>query len=230
MILPRSTLFNVLFVAWTCLAGFLFLPALLSRSWSQRVAMFWVRISLWLLRVCCGLSHTTHGKEHLPATPCIIAPQHQSAWDTLALWQEANGPAFILKRELLWIPIFGWYLARTGHIAIDRSKGSAAMQQIKTQAQQFLADGRHILIFPEGTRRPYGAEVALRGGVAALYESLQIPLVPVTLDSGKYWARNAFIKRAGVIQLSFHAAIPPANSGTAVLDMLKQCYNTSQSR
>lgn len=199
MLWLRSLCFNLLFWCWTVTLGIVAVPVLPFAAVVRHVPNLWIDGTLWLLRICCGLRISVEGLHHLPAIPCIIACKHQSALDTLVLWRVLGGPAFILKRQLLHIPVFGWYLARMKPIAIERSNPPAALQAIGKQAEKKIQEGRHIVIFPEGTRTRPGQQVRYRtGGISLLYRTLGVPVVPVALNTGVFWGRNAFCKRAGV--------------------------------
>jgi len=183
----RSLLFYLAFYGWTLLLGVLALPALLYSPLAQRVPGLWVAVSLWLLRVICGLTVELRGLEAVPPGPAIYAAKHQSALDTLVLWQALGCPVFILKRELLRIPVFGWYLWRTGPIAIDRSARAQALKAIAEQGRVCVAQGRPIIIFPEGTRTRPGEQKPYKiGGISTLYEQLDLPVVPVALNTGLF--------------------------------------------
>src|SRR5206468_7688447 len=141
--------------------------------------------------------------------PCIIAMKHQSAWDTLILPVVLDDFAVVVKRELLFVPFYGWYAGRAGAIAIDRSGGAGALRRMVTAAKQAAADGRPIVIFPQGTRVVPGRPLAYQSGVAALYLALGLPVVPAAVNSGLYWGRRSFVKHPGRITLAFLEPIAP---------------------
>jgi 1-acyl-sn-glycerol-3-phosphate acyltransferase len=206
----RSLAFNLAFFLWTALAMILFLPVLLmpytSTYWFGRQ---WARVTLWLLKHLVGLDHRVVGLEHARRGPAIYAAKHQSSWDTLIFALYLNLPAYVLKRELLFLPLFGLYLQKAGHIAVDRSAGAAALKKMLAAAKRRRDQGRDILIFPEGTRVAVGSHRPYQPGVAALYGQLGLPVVPVALNSGLYWGRRSFRKKPGTITLEFLPAIPP---------------------
>lgn len=209
MLLIRSALFNAIFylnlIFWMLVA----LPTLiLPRQVFMGVARLWARTSLWWMRVTCNTRSEFLGTEKIPDGPCIIAAKHQSFWETFALFQLCKDPVFILKRELMWIPMFGWYLWKSEMIPINRAARSKALEQAMARARIELAKGRQLLIFPEGTRRPAGAPPAYKYGVAHIYEALNVPVIPVGLNSGLYWPRREFIRRPGVIVAECMDAIP----------------------
>src|SRR6266851_1641911 len=206
----RALGFNIAFFAVTGLLGVAGLPMLLApRRWVMRSGRFWARCVLALLKAIVGLDGEIRGLDHLPRGPCIIAMKHQSAWDTLILPVVLRDPAVVLKRELLFVPFYGWYAARAGSIAIDRRGGAGALRRMVTAARRAAAAGRPVVIFPEGTRTAPGHRLAYQPGVAALYQALQLPVVPAAVNSGLYWGRRSFVKRPGRIALAFLPPIPP---------------------
>ncbi len=213
MLVLRSLLFNIAFFLWSTLVQVLFLPSLLFPvavvAWVQRL---WIRGTLALLAGICGLRHEIRGLEHLPPEPCIIASKHQSTWDTLIFAVLFHAPGFVVKRELLWIPLFGWYIQRTGCIPIDRKGGASALKRMIAGARNAIGDGRHIIIFPEGTRVAPGQRRPYHPGVGAIYRQLGVPVVPVALNSGLFWGRRTFIKKPGRITLEFLEPIAPGLS------------------
>lgn len=215
MIWLRSLLFNVAFWVWTAAVHLPSLVLLLPgvpRVWILSVGRFWVAGVMWLLRVVAGVRSEIRGQENLPDGPCLIASKHQSAWDTLIFSLIVRDHSFVLKQELLWIPVFGWYLKRFGVVAIDRRSGAKALRRMVRESQALAGQGRKIVIFPEGTRVPPGETRAYHPGVAALYRELQLPVVPVALTSGDHWGRRAFRKVPGTIRLAFLPPIPPGLS------------------
>jgi len=162
---------------------------------------------MWLLRVICKIRMEVRGMENIPQEPCIVLCKHQSAWETFALQTVFPPQVWVLKRELLWLPFFGWGLALTSPIAINRSKGKEAMRQLLDQGKQRLTAGFCVVVFPEGTRMPYGVRGKYKIGGALLAESSSAKVVPVAHNAGRYWGRNAFVKRPGTIIMSIGKAI-----------------------
>lgn len=206
----RSLFFNVGWYAGSAVIAILGAPILLLPrravvAWSR----FWIRFVLWWLRLTVGLTHRVSGLENLPPGPCIIASKHQSSWETMAYTVLFDDAAIVLKRELVFIPIVGWAMARAGNITVARGDGSRALRGLMRQAQARIKAGRSILIFPEGTRVAVGAERPYQVGVAALYRQLGVPVVPVALNSGLFWPRRKFIKRPGVVSMEILPPIPP---------------------
>lgn len=157
---------------------------------------------MWLLRVICNIRMEVRGAENIPSEPCIVLCKHQSAWETFALQVVFPPQVWVLKRELLWLPFFGWGLALTSPIAINRSDGKGAMKQLLKQGKERLADGFCVVIFPEGTRIPYGQRGKYKIGGALLAASSGVPVVPVAHNAGRLWGRNAFSKHPGLITMS----------------------------
>jgi 1-acyl-sn-glycerol-3-phosphate acyltransferase len=206
----RPLAFNIAFFAATALLGLLGLPTLLMpRRSVMRFGRLWDRVVLALLKAIVGLDGEIRGVEHLPEGACIIAMKHQSAWDTLMLPVALGDPAVVLKRELLWVPFYGWYAARAGSIAIDRKGGAGALRRMVAAARRAADAGRKVVIFPEGTRTAPGRRLAYQPGVAALYQALALPVVPAAVNSGLYWGRRSFVKRPGRIILEFLEPIAP---------------------
>jgi 1-acyl-sn-glycerol-3-phosphate acyltransferase len=206
----RSLAFNSGFILLTAVLGVLGLPLLLA---PRRVVMcfgrFWARSVLALLKATVGLDCDIRGIGNLPVGPCIVAMKHQSAWDTLILHVLLVDPAVVLKRELLWVPFYGWYASRAGSIAIDRGGRAAALRRMLAAARTATEAGRPVVIFPEGTRTAPGRKLPYQPGVAALYQTLGVPLVPAAVNSGLFWGRRSFWKRPGRITLEFLEPIPP---------------------
>ncbi len=223
MLTLRSLAFNVLFYCWSTVLQVSCLPAILMPpdvvTWVQRT---WVRGNFALLALVCGLRYEIRGRDRMPPEPCIIAAKHQSAWDTMIFALIVKRPGHILKRELLWVPVFGWYLLRAGGIPIDRKGGAGALKRMIAAARQTVSEGRHIVIFPEGTRVAVGEQVPYHPGVAALYTQLKVPVVPVALNSGLFWGRRTFLKRPGRIVLEFLEPIPPGLRRRDFLEVLEQ--------
>ncbi len=175
-----------------------------------RIISGWALIMLWLLRVLCGIRMEVRGAGNIPREPCIVLCKHQSAWETIALQKIFPPQVWVLKRELLWLPFFGWGLAMTSPIAIKRSEGREAIRQLLRQGKERLALGFCVVIFPEGTRIPYGQRGKYKIGGALLGASSGAPVVPVAHNAGRLWGRKSFLKHPGVITMSIGAPIDPA--------------------
>ena len=205
----RTLLFFVLWLPLTAVYGVLALPALFSTRLTWRVADGWCWLTLFWLRLACNIHSECRGGEHLPRTRVIYASKHQSAWDTLMLWRCLNRPQFILKRELYWIPFFGWYLWRSEQIGINRRARKEAMATIIARAQEARRSERPLVIFPEGTRGKVGAQTLYHGGVAKLSYALQWPVIPVALNAGKFWPKRPIWKTPGTAVMEFLPPLPP---------------------
>lgn len=167
-----------------------------------RIVSQWTHFSLWWLRRTCGIRFEVSGREHLPSGPAIVMCKHQSAWETMALQLIIDAPqVFILKRDLLWIPLFGWGLASLKPIAINRTSGVRAARQIVAQGLQRLRQGCWVIVFPEGTRVAPGESGRYMPGGAMLAERAGCPVVPIAHNAGCYWPKNSFRKHPGTIQV-----------------------------
>ena len=219
----RSFFFNVGWYAGTTIIAIVGSPILLMpRRFVVAWSLFWIDFCLWWLRITCRLTHRVGGLENMPAGPVIFACKHQSSWETLAFSRLFPGAATVMKRELVLIPVVGWAMARVGNIAVERGDGSKALRGLVKQARATLAEGRSILIFPEGTRVAVGDERPYQVGTAALYRQLGVPVVPVALNSGLFWGRRKFIKRPGVIDVEILPAIPPGLSRDVFMTTLRE--------
>ncbi|GGF76243.1 1-acyl-sn-glycerol-3-phosphate acyltransferase [Azorhizobium oxalatiphilum] len=233
MTLLRSLLFQLAFYCMTILFMLLYLPLLpfLSRRGLWRgLVVPWSRTTSFLLRVIAGTKVEIKGRENIPEGPLLIASKHQSAWETIALLPLFSDPAFILKRELMWLPIFGWYAAKAQMIPINRGTRTKALKAMTLRAREELAKGRQILIFPEGTRRPAGAPPAYKFGVSHLYSAFGVPCLPVALNSGLYWPRNALIRRPGTIRVEVLPVIPPGLKREVFFERLQGDIETASDR
>ena len=222
MLALRSLAFNLCFYAMTTVLAVVGLPTLVSGRSVLRLARTWGRITLWLLRVVAGTRVEFRGLENIPQGPLLVAAKHQSALETLALCTVLPDFAYILKRELLLIPLIGWYLSRSGMVAIDRSKGTRAMSLMNAAAGEAIRRGRRLIIFPEGTRRPVGAAPAYKQGLSHLYVALNVPCLPVALNTGLFWARNSLVRRPGTAVIEFLPPIPPGMSRQAFQVLVEQ--------
>jgi 1-acyl-sn-glycerol-3-phosphate acyltransferase len=227
----RPIVFAVLFYSWTTLAGIMVLPLLPGPPrYLLAYSRFWIRVSLWLLRVTVGLSHEVRGQENIPDGPALFAIKHQSAWDTLAINLIIHDAAIVLKRELTWIPIFGWCLVRARQVPIDRGGGLSVLRNMVTAAQARVAEGRPVVIFPEGTRVPPGTHVPYQAGISALNNALDIPVVPVALNSGLFWPRRSLALRPGRITIEFLPQLPDVSSRKEFVQSLETAIENSTSR
>jgi 1-acyl-sn-glycerol-3-phosphate acyltransferase len=209
MIALRSLIFNVLF--YVNLTLFLVLGSWLffcPRLWAIRGLQAWARSTLWLMRWVVGTGFEVRGAEHLPKAAALVAGKHQSVWETFAVLPLLNDPCMVLKRELTFIPLFGWFALKFRMIAVERSAGSAALKALVARAKREIADGRQIVIMPEGTRKGPDDAPDYKSGVAAVYGALDVPCVPFGLNAGLYWPRRKFLRFPGTILIEFLPAIP----------------------
>ena len=210
MTVLRSRAVQLLFWAWTALLAVLYLPLLaLPRRAIVVAGRAWAESVLWLLARLVRLRHRIEGLEHVPSGPAIWALKHQSAWDTLVVPILVPDPVVILKQELLWLPFYGWYATRHGMIGIDRGGAAKALRAMVAAARRAADAGHSIVVFPEGTRTAPGTHRPYHSGIAALYGQLDLPVVPVALNSGLFWGRRAFTRRPGTITLRILPPIPP---------------------
>jgi 1-acyl-sn-glycerol-3-phosphate acyltransferase len=207
----RSALFNLWFYGVTVLVAVAAIPVLAGpAAWSRGLARFWARTVLGGLKPICGITLAIGGREHLPGEgPAIIASQHQSAFDTIIWFLLVPDAAYVLKKELTRIPVYGALARKLGMIAVDRDAGAAAIRSLLRDGDKAVAAGRQIVIFPEGTRGAPGAHLKLHPGIAALAARTGLPVVPVSTDSGLRWGRRAFRKQPGTIHVTIHAPLPP---------------------
>ena len=212
MLQLRSLAFNLAFyvnlivqmIVWT---PFYFLSER-RRAWF--VPKFWSRTSLWLHAVLAGAHADIDGLDNLPQGSYILAPKHQSFWDTIAFLPYIPDALYILKRELTWIPFFGWYILKMRMIPVDRGSRSKALKAVVAATRAELArNPRQLIIYPEGTRRAPGAEPNYKWGIVELYSQLGVPVVPVAHVAGLYWPRRKFLRYPGVIKARFLPPIPP---------------------
>jgi len=227
----RAFLFNVLFYVTTVLFLGLGSPLLFGpRSWAMAALALHARTELWLLKTIVGTKLEVRGREKLPKGACLVASKHQSAWETFALIPLFRDPAYLMKRELFWIPFHGWFSYKFKMIPVDRDKGPTALRRMLAEAKTRAASGREIIIFPEGTRRAPGAPPDYKTGVFLLYEALQIPCVPVALNSGLFWPRRSLKRYPGTIIVEFLDPIPPGLSKREFLPRLQETIETASNR
>jgi 1-acyl-sn-glycerol-3-phosphate acyltransferase len=205
-----SLLFNIAFYAVTT-AWSLFGYTCLMTSHPDRLILFgrsWARVVIRMLRLICGIHVHITGLEHVPrAGPALIASMHQSAFDT-AIWMLLPRPSYVLKKELLKVPLFGALMRPSGMIVVDRRAGARAIRDLMRDGKRARDDGRQVVIFPEGTRAPPGAPHVIQPGVAALAAAMRVPVIPVATNSGAHWGRKSFLKRPGVIRIAVGPPLP----------------------
>jgi 1-acyl-sn-glycerol-3-phosphate acyltransferase len=230
-IVARSLIFNALFYINITIRMIVALPTiLLPYSFLHGVLRRYASSTLWLLRVVCGTKVEWRGREKLPAGPCIVACKHQSLWETFALFMLLPDPTYVLKRELMWLPLFGWLATKARMIPIDRGSHTKALASMTAAARREAARGRQIVIFPEGTRRPPGAKPRYLPGVAFLYAELGLPCVPIALNSGLFWPRRSLRRHPGTVLVEVLDPIPPGLEKREFLMRLQNATEQSTAR
>ncbi len=210
MLVLRSLVFNTVFYLNLIVQMILWAPLffLMPRKAAWFVPKFWARSSLWLQEKLAGTRSEITGLENLPEGSFILAPKHQSFWDAIAFLPYLRDPLYILKRELTWIPFFGWYILKMRLIPIDRGSRSRALKKAVVDTRREMADNRQLIIYPEGTRRAPGDEPAYKYGIVELYAQLGMPVVPVAHVAGLFWPRRKFMRYPGTIKARFLPPIP----------------------
>lgn len=208
MAFVRSALFAVIFYGWSLLAVLLAFPISLFgrrpvRAWAHGWALFHRWCAAWLLGIRCRV------EGQPPAGAVLVAGKHQSMFETLEIFLLLKEPAVVLKRELADLPLWGWVVQRYGAIPVDRAGGAVALRRMMRAAEAAIAEGRPIMIFPEGTRVAPGERPPLQPGFAGLYRALKLPVVPLAVDSGRLWPRHRFVKRPGIVTMRFGEPLPP---------------------
>lgn len=227
--LLRSTIFNILFYVVTGLILLIGLPFLLAprRTSLEVVYKGQARAALWLLRVVCGIDYELRGLEKVPPGAVLLASKHQSEWETFALSAHMNDPAMVMKKELFSIPVMGWFSSQYQMIGVDRATGPSALRKMSKEARSRAEDGRQIIIFPEGTRKPVGSSPDYKSGISLLYDALDIPVVPVALNSGLYWPRGRWLRFPGTIVVEFLDPIEPGMARKEFVGRLRRDIETA---
>ena len=207
----RSYAFTAFLVLTIVVLGVLCLPALLfGKETARRVVQFWARLTLRALKTIAGVNYRVEGRENLPSGGALVAVNHQSMWETIALYALLPRPVVILKKELLRLPIYGLWARATGNIAVDREGGARALKAMRAAARAAIADGEQVVVFPEGTRVEPGQTVRFQPGVAGVYAAAEAPCVPGAHDSGRFWRHPGVQKVTGCITLRM---LPPLAPG-----------------
>jgi 1-acyl-sn-glycerol-3-phosphate acyltransferase len=213
-----SVVFTIyLFVSVAAFAAVVFVAAIGSRSAAYSVARAWARAALSALRVLCGLDYRLEGRERIGTESCVVLMKHSSAWETIAQLVIFPRQCWVMKRELLWVPILGWVLRLFSPIAINRKGGRAAVEQVVSQGKDRLERGYWVMIFPEGTRVPIGEKRRYGISGALLAAAAGKPILPVAHNAGAYWPRRGWLKRPGTIRMSIGPPIDSANRDTREL-------------
>jgi 1-acyl-sn-glycerol-3-phosphate acyltransferase len=229
----RSAVFNVLFYVNLIVHLIVALPTFALPYPCLRIFIrSYARTSLWLLRVVCGTKVEWRGTERIPRGAGIVACKHQSVWETFSMYAVLADPTYILKRELMWLPLFGWYMRKAGLIPIDRNAGMAALARMTARSLKALSGAypRQIVIFPEGTRRPPGAEPSYKPGIVHLYGNAGVAVVPLALNSGVFWPRRSWLRLPGTIVAEFLEPIPPGLDKNAFFRRLQSDIEAASQR
>ena len=233
MLFIRSFFFNSIALIANLLFFIIMLPALLLpyRYFINIVGKSWMRMTLWLFHTIIGVKYEVRGLENLPRSGgYIVASKHQSAWETMAVAFLVPYPTWILKRELMWVPIFGWHLKKAELIPIDRGQRSKVMRTMNAYAHKRIEQGRQVMIFPEGTRRPVGAPPEYKIGVAHIYAELAVPCVPVAHNAGLCWPKKGFLKYPGKITIEILPPIAPGLDKKQFFTLLQTTIETASDR
>jgi 1-acyl-sn-glycerol-3-phosphate acyltransferase len=227
VLVVRSLLYVLLFYLWTAMVAVLCTPILLGPvSWTLAMFDVWSRGVVGLLPVC-GVKVEIRGREHMPKGPALIAPKHQCMLDVFAQFGVLPSSCFVMKRELMWIPWFGWYATKVKTIVVDRSAGASALRKLVREATAVFAANRQVVIFPEGTRKSPGAAPDYKPGIAALYREIDVPVHPVATNSGVHWPRHGFLRHPGTIVFEYLEPIPPGLKRAEFMRLLQERIETA---
>lgn len=227
----RSILYNIVFFIGTAIGLLVMFPTImLPRQATMWAARALAAIMVWFLKVIVGLRYEVRGDVAKLHAPALIACKHQSAWDTFVFYLIATDPAYVMKKELMAIPVYGWLAAKQKMIAVDRKAGAKALRRMMQAARDAIASGRQIVIFPQGTRVAPGAQRDYQPGVAAIYTQLGQPVVPVALNSGLYWGRRSFVKKPGTIIVEVLPEIPAGLKRAAFMQELESRIESASAR
>lgn len=231
MIAVRSFVFVLLFYLWSAAVAILCTPLLLGPGdWILRMFELWSRGIIVLLRVCCGVRVEVRGTEHIPQGAALVAPKHQCMFDVFAQFAWLPRTCFVMKKELTWIPWFGWYARKVHTIVVDRDGHAAALKKLVREAKERFAERRQVVIFPEGTRGEPGVAGDYKPGIAALYRELDVPVCPVATNSGVHWPRHGFLRKPGTIVFEYLEPIPPGLKRAEFMRLLEERIETASAR
>lgn len=224
----RSLVFVIWLYGWLAILGVLFLPALFLPKcvvlWGIRL---WALLTRWGLRWICGVKTVIKGAEHIPEGPVLVASKHQAMYDAIIPFLFLRSPCFILKRELMWYPVFGWYCAKAAMIWIDRGGALKTIKRMNTLARRRISAGRDVLIFPEGTRKAPGDVPDYKPGAAMMYKDFGVPCLPIALNTGLCWPARGFIRRPGVITIQILPPIEPGLERKSFMTALENRIETA---
>ncbi|MGJ3232455.1 MAG: lysophospholipid acyltransferase family protein [Oceanicaulis sp.] len=227
-----NTLRSIVFVVWMyglmVVMGIVCAPSLIGpRSWTKAVFRVYLALVFGGLKLICGVDYEVRGRENIPSGGALVASKHQSMFETLAFWSILDDPAIILKKELSYLPFFGWYAMKLKNIKVDRGAGSKALRDMLKQARIRAREGRQVVIFPQGTRLQPGVADTYKPGVVGLYTAMKVPCVPVALNSGLYWPPSGVTRKPGRIVVEFLPAIAPGLDKKAFLAELETRIETA---
>ena len=230
MIAVRSALFVALFYLWSALVSIGATPLLLCPPGPiLGMFRFWSAGIVVLLRIC-GIRVEVRGREHIPTGAALVAPKHQCMLDVFVQFSVLPASSFVMKQELMWIPWFGWYAQRVRSIVIKRQQQATALKKLVREAKERFAEGRQVVIFPEGTRTAPGAPGEYKPGIAALYREIEVPVCPVATNSGVHWPAHGFVRHPGTIVFEYLEPIPPGLKRAEFMRLLKERIETASER
>ena len=231
LLLLRSLLFTALFYLWSVFFALAIIPLLVCpHAWMVRSLVIWSRGINLLLALCCGIKVEVRGHEYIPTGPALVAPKHQSMLDVFAQFGVLPSLLFVMKQELMWVPLFGWYGAKMGAIIVDRSAQSVALKKMVTEAKLRFRENRQLVIFPEGTRGIPGQPPSYKPGIAALYRELQLPVHPVATNSGMHWPIRSMLRKPGTIIFEYLEPIPPGLKRGEFMRLLEERIETASAK
>lgn len=226
----RSLLFVALFYVWSAVVAISITPLLLGpRLWVLKALDVWAGGVIALLRIA-GIRVEVRGREHIPTGAALVAPKHQCMFDVFAQFTCLPDACFVLKKELMWIPFFGWYAQKARMIVVDREGHAAALKKLVRDAKDRFAHDRQLIIFPEGTRGEPGVAGDYKPGIAALYRELDLPVHPVATNSGVHWPKHGFLRKPGLIVFEYLEPIPPGLKRAEFMRILEERIETASNR
>lgn len=228
MLVVRSLLYVALFYLWSVFWVLLISPLMLGpRRWMVRSWRIWSRVVMGLLGVICGIRVELRGAQHIPKGRALIAPKHQCMLDVFAQFAWLPDSCFVTKKELMWIPFFGWYAQKARMIVVDRAGHATALRKMVAEAKVRFADGRQLVIFPEGHRGEPGVAGDYKPGIAALYRELDVPVHPVATNAGVHWPAHGFKRKPGTIVYEYLEPIPPGLKRAEFMRILEDRIETA---
>lgn len=231
MLAIRSLVFVLAFYIWSAVVAIACTPLLLGPSkFILQMFAFWGRGIAVLLRVVCNIRVEVRGRQNIPMGPALVAPKHQCMYDVFAQFAWLPAACFVMKKELMWIPWFGWYARKVKMIVVDRGGHAAALKKLVREARERFAEARQVVIFPEGTRSAPGVAGDYKPGIAALYRELDVPVYPVATNSGVHWPKHGFLRRPGTIVFEFLEPIPAGLKRAEFMRRLESDIETASSR